>query len=309
VTARGLTFRGLVIAVLALVPLACGGRPDEPVRFLTVDTDPDWSPDGELIAFASSRGEGGIYLVRPDGSALRRLYAGAASNVDWSPDGRRLAFQGDRCICVIGRTGGRPIQILGGRQFAHPVWAPNGRSLAVVKWDEDLSTAIEVVGVDGRRLRRLLPASPRPRDALEGSESEPSWSPDGSQIAFEAGQGGIVVALVDSGRRRTITPEGHEPAWSPDGRLIAFDTENGGLWVASADGSGDVHRLAESGADASWAPDSGHVVFEVRHWFGRYWRRPQSLSVVDADGDRIRKLTYGGSARDNTAWRGDRATP
>jgi TolB protein len=302
-------FRGLVSAVLALFPLACGGRAEEPVRFLTVDTDPDWSPDGELIAFASSRGEGGIYLVRPDGSALRRLYTGAASNVDWSPDGRRIAFQGARCICVIGRNGGRPTQILGGRQFAHPVWSPNGRSLAVVTWDANLSTAIDVMGISGRGLRRLLPPSHRRRAALEGSESEPSWSPDGSRIAFEGGQGGIVLAVVGTGRRRRITAEGHEPAWSPDGRLIAFDSEDGGLWVARADGSGDAHRLAETGADASWAPNSGHVVFEVRHWFGRYWRRPQSLSVVDADGDDVQKLTFGGSERDNTAWRGDRATP
>ena len=103
----------LSAVLLAFVSLACGSHEDaesvdEPVSFLTVDTDPDWSPDGQLIAFASSRKGGGIYVLRPDGTALRRLFRGVASNVDWSPDGRRIAFEGDRGIYVIRRAGGRP---------------------------------------------------------------------------------------------------------------------------------------------------------------------------------------------------------
>ena len=303
------TIASLLVAIVILAPVACGGSgPDEPVRFLTVDTDPDWSPDGKLIAFASSRGDGGIYVVRPDGSGMRRLFTGAASNVDWSPDGRRLAFQGDRCICVISSRGGRPARLLRGRQFTHPVWAPDGRTLAVVTWDPDLSTAVAVVRSGGRGVRRLLPRSHR-RGALDASETDPAWSPDGRQIAFELGQGEIAVVHVGTGGTHRIVARGGEPAWSPDGRLIAFDSDDGGLWVVNADGTGDMHRLAPNGADASWAPDSGRVVFEVRHWFGRYWRRPQSLSVVNVDGEDLQRLTYGGSARDNTAWRGDRATP
>ena len=81
---------------LALLPVGCGGGSlsgQEQVSFVTVDTDPDWSPDGRLIAFASSRNSGGIYVIHPDGSGLRRVFRGPASNVDWSPDGRQIAFQ------------------------------------------------------------------------------------------------------------------------------------------------------------------------------------------------------------------------
>ena len=57
--------------------------------------DPAWSPDGTRIAFSSYRtGSGDIYVMRPNGNAVRRLTRGG--NVDhhpvWSPDGKRIAF-------------------------------------------------------------------------------------------------------------------------------------------------------------------------------------------------------------------------
>jgi Tol biopolymer transport system component len=68
--------------------------------------DPDWSPDGQWIAFArackppAGGGEedwSDIWLIRPDGSDLRRLthadrLAWAAHSPAWSPDGKRIVF-------------------------------------------------------------------------------------------------------------------------------------------------------------------------------------------------------------------------
>ncbi|WOL10241.1 hypothetical protein Cni_G18995 [Canna indica] len=83
------------------------------VRRLTegewIDTMPAWSPDGELIAFSSNRHDPSnadafsIYLVRPDGTGLRRVYVagpeGSAeaareriNHVCFSPDSRWLVF-------------------------------------------------------------------------------------------------------------------------------------------------------------------------------------------------------------------------
>jgi WD40-like Beta Propeller Repeat len=69
----------VALLLLILVLVGCGS-PEEPVSFLTVDTDPDWSPDGQLIAFASSRWLGGLFVIRPDGTGLRQLFRGNASN-------------------------------------------------------------------------------------------------------------------------------------------------------------------------------------------------------------------------------------
>ena len=61
-----------------------------------VNHSPQWSPDGERLAFVAVEGSGetraqNLYTIRADGTNLRRL-GPAISGPSWSPDGRRLAF-------------------------------------------------------------------------------------------------------------------------------------------------------------------------------------------------------------------------
>src|SRR6266545_4801507 len=245
-----------ITLLLALLPVACGGYPKY-VPFSTVDSDPDWSPDGRIIAFTSSRDDGstGIYVIRPDGHGLRRLFNGTAKEVDWSPDGDRIAFVGADGIYVMRRDGGSPVRILRGGQFSLPAWAPDGHRLAVVNDDQDLKTAIYVVRLDGSGLRRLLSPS-RAGSTIATSETEPAWSPNGRQIAFQCGPAAVLCA-------------------------------------ANADGTGDIRRLASAGGNPSWSPDARRVVFDVYHSRGHFRTQARSLSVVDVDGGGVQKVTYG----------------
>lgn len=63
------------------------------------DLHPDWSPDGQWIAFASDRsGELEIWVVRPDGSGLKQITSGPGSKTwpAWSPDGRKILYTGSQ---------------------------------------------------------------------------------------------------------------------------------------------------------------------------------------------------------------------
>src|ERR1700687_5320846 len=67
-------------------------NPLDLTRDSTADDDqPAFSPDGELIAFRSSRDGGGIFVMGRTGEAARRITR-VGFNPSWSPDGTQLAF-------------------------------------------------------------------------------------------------------------------------------------------------------------------------------------------------------------------------
>lgn len=87
------------------------------------------------------------------------------------------------------------------------------------------------IDADGTDLTRLTRA-PYP-------EFDPSWSPDGTEIAFRSERSGepeIWIMNADGTGRRRLT-EGLSPAWSPDGSLIAYSWIQG-LTVIRPDGTG-----------------------------------------------------------------------
>ena len=97
------------------------------------DSAPDWSPDGQWLAFVSDRtGGSNIYLMRPDGSDLHpvQITRGADSDPSWSPDGQRLAFVssdlGVRRLMQINSDGSdrEPLAAFAGRLMARPAWRP-----------------------------------------------------------------------------------------------------------------------------------------------------------------------------------------
>ena len=178
------------------------------------DGHPDWSPDGEKIAFERDFDE--IYVMNAaDGSGQTRLTTGEAPS--WSPDGEKIAFaRGD--IYVMNADGTGETRLTNSPTFdGYPDWSPDGEKIAFTRTVGD-NYEIFVMNADGTGQTRLTNNTGLIHDL------HPSWSPDSEKIAFDSSRDvndEIFVMNADgTGQTRltgtsVTTSGGFHPSWSP----------------------------------------------------------------------------------------------
>jgi TolB protein len=148
------------------------------------------------------------------------------------------------------------------------------------------------INADGTDLTRLT-HSP-------AFEFDPSWSPDGTQIAYRSDRGDeseIWIMNPDgTGQRRLAA--GLSPAWSPDGLRIAYASPGDipcppgrgprctGLSIMNADGSGQ-HRVpnTDGGEYPSWSPNGKRIAFNSN------LTGDHVMYIVDVDGSNLVNLS------------------
>ena len=147
----------------------------------------------------------------------------------------------------------------------------------------------------------------------------PSWSPDGSKIAFSSIRSigvfpntrkthGIWVMDADGSNQTNLFNSGgvfevtfDNLSWSPDGSKIAFDSHwppPHGIWVMDADGSNITQLTYPPGSiidiAPSWSPDGSKIAFHsTRGPVGGSDATPFKIYVMDADGSNLTRLTEG----------------
>src|SRR3954447_24839443 len=224
----------------------------------------------------------------------------AERDMSVSPDGRRLAFlaapRDDRHV----NTGDLAVQPLAGgrfkrlltRAFGTPAWSPDGRRLAVERWDEadargDIGRGSRIVVVtvrtgavraggagglvrwlpDGRLLYltpggRLVAGG---RTVAGGVQEREGWaiSPDGRALAVASGGHGVVVTDLATGASRQLAAgPANDVAWAPDGHALAALA---GDRVLLLDPPRELARLPGRDLSAlSWSPDGRPLALTAR---------------------------------------------
>jgi Tol biopolymer transport system component len=247
---------------------------------------PSWSPDGTRIVFGADSPLGsGIWVVRTDGSGLTFVARGIEPA--WSPRSNQIAFggidQNDMHLGLVNADGSGLRMLTEGEDIDRlPSWAPDGRSLAFVRFDaEPPASALYRIGLDGAGLRRLAPTT------IDLVARSPSWAPNGSQIAFSYASGVWVVSPRGTGLRRLAL--GSVPTFSPNGRKLAF-VRGSALVVANPDGS--ARRVVRSvrgdffTGGPGWSRDGKTLVFATLRESADH-----ELYSVDANGAHMRRLT------------------
>ena len=167
----------------------------------------------------------------------------------------------------------------------NPVWSSDGTKIAYL----DSGTQLRITAADGTGSTLVC--------TCVDSESDLTWSPDGTKFAFDKRVTGIYEIFVVNSDGTGLTQITHgatsiefsaAPDWSPDGTKITFHRAGPSTWVMNADGSGAVDLTGATRdydfPNPSWSPDGTKIAFNRQ---GGIW-------TMNGDGTNQTQLTIHG---------------
>jgi len=289
--------------------LSVGGRnpinltPDSPAD----DDQPVFSPDGERIAFRSSRDGGGIFVMGRTGEAVRRVTR-FGFRPTWNPQGTELAFATENVdvnpqnfvsrseLWVVDVSSGELRQIPL-QDAVLPSWSPHGERIAFT------GRGIYV------KVWTVPAAGGEPLAVTTGAAHDwsPVWSPDGRYLYFVSDRQGSMNlwrVRIDEMSGRTLADP--EPITTPATALAHVSLSRDGRHVAytSVSVTSNIQRV---GFDPIRGAIRGEPVWLTTG--SRRWGNPQPspdgqqvvfyslvepeghLYVMNADGTGLRQLT------------------
>lgn len=284
----------------------------------------DLSPSNGQIVFSSDRdGNMEIYVMRPDGSHVRRLTFDDRSDQypDWSPDGTKIAFSsyrnGPSDIYIINEDGTGLVNLtldpsVGDR---YPAWSPDGTKIAFSRYTGN-GADVYTISADGTDLTRIIDGNNTMFNLY------PTWSPDGNRILYVSAE--HIVSSREFGAFRLmqvdlISNEQTElqamsaygvPDWSWANNTIlvcsSFTLSGTVIQSMAADGT-LLDVLTSSPTDGtrydsfpSWSPDGTRFVFHSEFLSSTLDRSGSDFDVfvANSDGSGLVNLTPNNDADD-----------
>jgi eukaryotic-like serine/threonine-protein kinase len=207
------------------------------------DSQPAFSPDGDRIAFVSTREGGGLFLMGRTGESVRRV-ADTGFNPKWSPDNKEIVYatepvQGEphnrntrtSTLWAVNITTGAKRQIID-TDSVQPSWSPHGTRIAYWR------IRIPNRGLGQRDIWTVPAAGGQPTPVTDDAPLDwsPIWSPDGKFLYFSSDRGGSVNLWrvpIDEASGKPLGPP--EPVTTPaafvghfsfsgDGTRLAFES-------------------------------------------------------------------------------------
>jgi dipeptidyl aminopeptidase/acylaminoacyl peptidase len=305
----------IILALGSFVALARAFRTAErPADEPTPRPQGIFSGVGGWIAYGNAAGIWAVNPTRPgDPEDQIQLSDRGGEPLAWSSDGSRLLIR------RVGGKDGRPgvgLFILNadgtetrltsdgfdtGGSFSsdgtHVVYAPSSL---------EFPSRIYVIDAEGGTPKMLLAASRRGLHAF-GRRAilfMPTFSPDGTQVAFFAGwydnSNSLVVMDADGSDLHVLLDDPlpgfiRHLVWSPDGTRLAFDiedygdTERTGIYVVHAAGS-DVRLAIPGGSTPSWSPGGSRIAYQRIAGSAT-----GTLEIANLDGTHVETFGYGGA--------------
>lgn len=289
-----------------------GGEPTRLTDLPGREMNPVFSPDGAWVAFEADMGGTDVrdVWVVPSGGGEPVALSEHPLNdagISWSPDSRTVYFNSgmdfDGAIVGVDVESREVTRVGPGGSGA---LSPDGRTFAYTantrpRDDDQSNLDVWIRPVDGGEPRLLTPGT------FDSRDTEPTWSPDGTKLAFISDRNGfnnLGVLDVATGEARMLLVEEvehSEPRWSPDGRWITF--------TRNEDYDYHVHRIPAEGGEPErltrmggvnggsrtagqtrgghrWHPDGERIVYTHSDP-----ARTGDLWIMDADGSDPAQVT------------------